>query len=571
MTAEELRAAARAWRATDPDPETRAEVDVWLQDDDIGALREAFGDRLRFGTAGLRGPIGAGPNRMNRWTVRRVTTGLVGWLDGKQDGGPVVVGFDGRRNSAVFALDAARVISASGRTVFLYGTTVPTPELAHAVVALGCAAGVMVTASHNPPADNGYKVYGPNGAQILPADDAVVAAQAESRSPPSIDDPALGERIFVPPAAVREGWMTRVLATRVHADAAGTGLSVVYTAMHGVGKELLLALFSRAGWPSPTLVTEQAEPDAAFPTVAFPNPEERGALDLALRTATAVGADLILANDPDADRLAAVVRHGGGWVTLSGNEVGILLADDLLEHGPRDRPRCVACSIVSTSMLGAVARAHEAQHVEVLTGFKWIAHAALDFEATGGRFVLGFEEALGYSAGTTVRDKDGVSAALLLADLAAFERGRGRSLVDRMEALYRRHGLYETTQRSLTMPGLDGLARIAAAMARLRATPLSALAGVAVRRMRDLARGVAVDLETGATHALSIPSSDVLGWDLQDGTRVLARPSGTEPKIKFYVEVPEPVAPDEALATARLRARARVGRVADAIVEAAGL
>jgi phosphomannomutase len=406
---------------------------------------------------------------------------------------------------------------------------------------------------------------------VLPDDDAVISACADAAVLADLDAPGLDALVSTPPSAVREAWINRVLALRTHPEAASSGLRVVYTAMHGVGRELLFALFARAGWPAPAVVAAQAEPDSAFPTVAFPNPEEPGALDLALQVAEEAGADLILANDPDADRLAVVVRRDGRWVPLTGNQVGILLADDLLANGQTDRPRLVCNSIVSTSMLDAVAASHGAERREVLTGFKWIARAAIDFDAAGGRFVLGFEEALGYSAGSVVRDKDGVSAALLVADLAGHERAAGRTLLDRLDDLARRHGVYETGQRSLTLPGLDGSARIRGAMERLRANGPAALCGVAVARFRDPLHGVDVDRATGRTTPSSIPPADVMSWDLTDGTRVLARPSGTEPKIKFYVEVPETVAHGEAVDAARARARARLGPVADAIVEAAGL
>lgn len=571
MSWTKLAETARAWMAADPDPVTRAQAEAWLAAGDESSLREAFGDRLRFGTAGLRGPLGAGPNRMNRLTVQRVSAGLVGWLDTKNDGRPVVVGYDGRRGSRTFAADAAAVVAASGRQVFLYESTVSTPELAHAVTALGCSAGAMVTASHNPPADNGFKVYGSNGAQILPVDDQVIAELAETVAIPVLGESEAVARIRIPPGAVREAWLTCVLAQRVHPNAHSSGLKIVYTAMHGVGKDLLLTLFRRAGWAEPILVLAQAEPDGEFPTVAFPNPEEPGALDLAIETARAHDADLILANDPDADRLAVVVRSGDDWLPLTGNQVGILLADDLLISGPQGANRMVALSLVSTSMLAAVARAHGVKCVETLTGFKWIAAAAIAHDETGGRFVLGFEEALGYSVGSTVRDKDGISAALIFADLAGHARAHGKNVLDLLESAYRSYGLFETGQKSLTLPGMDGAEKIGAAMNRLRANPPVRIGGVEVRVFRDLQRGVSLDIIAGRESPIDMPPSNVLAWELADGTRVLARPSGTEPKIKFYVEVREAVAAHEPLSEARLRAQVRARTTSEAIVRAAGL
>ncbi len=319
--------------------------------------------------------------------------------------------------------------------------------------------------------------------------------------------------------------------------------------MHGVGKRLLEQVLLPAGHTDLHLVAEQAEPDGRFPTVKFPNPEEPGALDLSLALAAQVGADVVIANDPDADRLAlAVPRPDGTWRPLTGNEVGCLLAEDLLTHGPQEANRLVATTVVSSALLSRIAAAHGAAYAETLTGFKWIANAALRHEAGGGRFVMGYEEALGYSAGPVVRDKDGVSAALLLCDLAAFEKARGRTLLDALESLARRYGLYVSGQKSMTLPGADGARQIREMMADLRKNPPTDFAGTAVVESRDLAIPTRPDL----------PAADVLAWSLDGGGRVLARPSGTEPKIKFYFEAREPVSPDESTADATGRARARL-------------
>ncbi len=534
--------AARAWLAEDPDPETRAELGDALERGDLALLTEWFGARLEFGTAGMRAALGPGPNRMNRAWVHRVTAGLAAVLEGP---GPVVVGYDGRRGSAPFAADAAAVLLGAGREVYLFDRVCPTPELAHAVVALGAVGGVMVTASHNPPGDNGYKVYARNGAQIIPPLDGLISAAIDRVGPlAGIRRGDLAGVTPVPPG-IRAAYVAQVLALRVHPG--GPTPTAVYTAMHGVGSDLLGVLFAAAGRAGGLVpVPEQAEPDGRFPTVSFPNPEEPGALDLALKLASERGAAVVLANDPDADRLAVAVPYEGGWRPLTGNQVGCLLAEDLLAHGPHDRRQLVATTIVSSRLLARIAAYHGAEYAETLTGFKWIANTAIPFDASGGAFVLGFEEALGISAGSVVRDKDGISAALLILDLVAHLALRGETLIDALVRLYRLHGLHQSGQRSMTFPGRAGQDRIAAISAQLRRDPPSHLGGVAVATIRDL-------LAPGSP----FPPSDVLAFDLADGSVVLVRPSGTEPKIKLYFEVRESMA-DLSLAAAEARAVARL-------------
>jgi phosphomannomutase len=537
-------AAARAWLAEDPDPETRAALAAALEADDRAALDEWFGARLAFGTAGMRGAMGPGPNRMNRALVRRVTAGLAAALPGP---GPVVVGYDGRRGSPALAAEAVAVLLGAGRPVWRFDRVCPTPELAHAVLALGAAAGVMITASHNPPADNGYKVYAANGAQIVPPLDGAISA-AIDRLGALADIPLGHDGAKVVPTPVRAAYVSQVLGLRVHRE--GGAPRAVYTAMHGVGRDLLTVLLSAAGRGDRLVpVPAQADPDGRFPTVAFPNPEEPGALDLALKLAKEVDADVVLANDPDADRIAVAVPDRGNWRVLTGNQVGCLLAEDLLAHGPPGR-RMVATTVVSSRMLARIAADHGAAYAETLTGFKWIANAGIPFDAAGGRFVLGYEEALGVSAGGVVRDKDGISAALLVLDLVAWLALRGETLLDALIALYRRHGLHASGQRSLVFPGRDGQAHIRGLMAGLRAAPPASIAGIPVAGVRDLAAG-----------SKDLPPSDVLGFDLADGSVALVRPSGTEPKIKLYVEVREPMG-DEPLHVAEARAAARLSDLA---------
>lgn len=570
---EKLIAAARAWMAVDPDPETAAETARMIETADEAALLAAFGQRLEFGTAGLRGRLGPGPGNMSRALVRLVSGGLGAYLlenapDARERG--VIVGRDGRRGSREFAEETAAVLGALGIPVWLFDEVVATPVLAHGVVFTGAAAGVMVTASHNPPEDNGYKVYWRNGAQIIPPHDVGISAAIDRVGSPGAVAVAplhaLREAGLLRPVpeAAWQDYQARVLAHRVHGASPPARLRAVYTAMHGVGWAPLQLLVAASGHAPLIPVPEQVEPDGEFPTVRFPNPEEPGALDLALAKARESQADIVIANDPDADRLAVAVPDGqGGWRALTGNQVGVLLADDLLTHGPQAPNRMVATTLVSTSLLARIAAAHGAAYAETLTGFKWIANKAI---AHDGPFVMGFEEALGYTVGDTVRDKDGLSAALAMLDLAAWCKARGRSLLGHLEDLYRRYGYVGSLQRSLTMPGLDGLARIKAMMATLRASPPSSLGGVAVRRLRDVSRGTVTELATGAVSALDLPRSDVLAFDLEDGGRVLARPSGTEPKIKFYVEVVVPMSAGESLAEVEARANERGRALAEEIV-----
>jgi phosphomannomutase len=551
-------AAARRWRDEDPDPETRAEVDALVAAGDEAALADRFGARLQFGTAGLRGEMGAGPNRMNRAVVMRATAGLGAYLAAAGHGGePVVVGYDARHRSARFARDAAGVLAAAGFRVHLADRTLPTPVLAFGVRHLRACAGVVVTASHNPPADNGYKVYLGDGAQIVPPADADISAAIDAVGPlASVPVAADGDPRITPAGdGLVDAYVAGALAT-----AAPPGperdLRVVYTPLHGVGRDVLVAVLTGAGFPAPAVVPEQADPDPAFPTVAFPNPEEPGALDLALALAAAGDADLVVANDPDADRLAValpVPGSGGGWRALTGDEIGVVLADWLLAHG-EGADRLVATTVVSSSMLGRLAAARGVAYAETLTGFKWIARAALD--RPGTRFVYGYEEALGSCVGTLVRDKDGITAALAFAGLAAAEKARGRSVLDRLDDLARELGVHATGQRSVRVDGPGGMERMRAAVDRLAASPPAALAGVPVTGVEDLRLGRRLPPTDGVV---------VRG----EGVRLVVRPSGTEPKLKCYGEAVVPVAGDD-LPAARARAAAVLDAVLDEAVDLVG-
>ncbi len=566
----DARTTAERWLETDPNPETRAATRALLDAVDDTGLQDAFGSTLAFGTAGLRGPLGPGPNRMNRANVIRVTAGLAEWVHRAASGtGPVVVGFDGRHGSEIFAADAARVLAGAGLPVVLFDSVCPTPLLAWAVKHLGGRAGVMVTASHNPPADNGYKVFWSDGAQIVPPHDVGIAAAAARVTDlsevlrPALDDCRGRELVTAVPPEVRAAYVAAVHSLRVHREP--TPLTVVYTAMHGVGWSLVHEVLGAVPTLTVVPVEAQRDPDGDFPTVDFPNPEEPGALDLAMAEAEAVGADLVVANDPDADRLAVAVPEAGGWRRLSGNEIGVLLADDLLTYGGVGS-RMVATTLVSSSLLRTLAHHHRITYAETLTGFKWIARAAMDFEGT---LVLGYEEALGYSIGGVVHDKDGVSAALVFCDLVAHLKRTGSSVAARLDALACEHGMHHTDQRSVVLAGVEGRDRIEAAMNALRTQAPAELAGRAVLTRRDLLSKVQLGAD-GTLTPSELPASDVLGFELAGGHRVHVRPSGTEPKLKLYVETVVPVVDDD-LDGARDDARSLANRLLDAVAHIAGL
>jgi phosphomannomutase len=559
---DDLRARLAAWLADDPDERDRAELEALANGDGANGtaaeeLSDRFGGRLEFGTAGLRGIVAAGPNRMNRAVVRGTTAGLARWLRGRGRGiagagaaeAGVVIGCDARHRSDEFADEAAQVLAGSGIRVHLLPRQLPTPLLAFAVRHLQVAAGIMITASHNPPAYNGYKLYLRDGAQIVPPADIEIESEIRGLGPLSLVPlaPLHSPLIVRHGDEVARAYLDLICAASP-APPGAAWLRFVYTPLHGVAGGLAMRAFEQAGFTPPDVVTAQAEPDPDFPTVAFPNPEEPGALDLALAQARRSGADLVLANDPDGDRLAvAVPDPDGGWQTLTGDQVGALLGAYLLgisaaEPSPGDR--LVVTTIVSSTLLSRVAAAAGAQYAETLTGFKWIVRAGES--RPGSRFVYGYEEALGYAVGEIVRDKDGIGAALALLGLAARARSGGRSLLDAYDALETAHGVHLTGQVTV------GTAAPVDVMARLRAAPPAEFSGAKVLEITDL---------TGGTPRL--PSADVLSYQLP-GARVVIRPSGTEPKIKAYLEVVEPVIGGR-LADARQAAAARFGPLRDAV------
>ncbi|MBC2900874.1 phospho-sugar mutase [Streptomyces cupreus] len=541
---DDLIARAKAWLVEDPDADTRAELADLIDAKDTAELATRFTGTLQFGTAGLRGELGAGPMRMNRTVVIRAAAGLAAYLKKQgQEGGLVVIGYDARHKSEDFARDTAAVMTGAGLRAAVLPRPLPTPVLAYAIRHLGAVAGVEVTASHNPPRDNGYKVYLGDGSQIVPPADAEIAAEIDAiGSLTTVPRPTTGWETL--DEGVLDAYLARTDA--VLAQGSPRTARTVYTAMHGVGKDVLLAAFARAGFPAPALVAEQAEPDPDFPTVAFPNPEEPGAMDLAFAKARETEPDLIIANDPDADRCAVAVKDGDGWRMLRGDEVGALLAAHLVRRGATGT---FAESIVSSSLLGRIAEKANLPYEETLTGFKWIARV------DGLRY--GYEEALGYCVDPEgVRDKDGITAALLIAELASELKERGRTLLDLLDDLAVEHGLHATDQLSVRV---EDLSVIADAMRRLRERPPTELAGLAITRAEDLTQGTD-----------KLPPTDGLRYTL-DGARVIVRPSGTEPKLKCYLEVVVPVTDHSALPAARARATDLLEAIKRDLSAAAGI
>lgn len=552
MSAAERLGQARAWLRQDPDAETRDELAGIITraaaGDTLAAadLEDRFSTRLAFGTAGLRGALGAGSNRMNRVLIAQAAAGFAGYLlqrSGSDDARPtVVIGYDGRRNSRRFAVDSAELFAGAGLRAILLPRLLPTPVLAFAVRHLGADAGVMVTASHNPPNDNGYKVYlggSDAGSQIVSPADAEIAAHIQRVA--DAGDVGLLPRSDAYEVAGEDVVDAYVAATAAvaHAPFGVQEMRWVYTAMHGVGWETFSRVVKAAGYPAPRVVDEQRDPDPTFRTVSFPNPEEPGAMDLSFARARAVDAEFIIANDPDADRLAVAIPDEGaegGWRRLTGNEVGLLLGWRAAKAAQSAPGASLACSLVSSPGLGAIAEAYGLDFHETLTGFKWISRAP--------GMVFGFEEALGYLVNPgTVRDKDGISAAVALLGLAADARVRGVTIAGLLEELGSEIGHFASGQVSVRV---DDLTIIANTMTSLRAQPPASFGTRAVATAEDLARGGA-----------GVPAGDVLRYRLADGSRVVVRPSGTEPKLKIYIDAKAGSASDAAAAVAELEATVR--------------
>jgi len=537
-------AEAEKWAAQDPHVSTRKELEEIIRQAKAGesaALAELdarFHGSLTFGTAGIRGLVGAGESRMNVAVVTRVTYGLLQYLlqnipEAKSRG--IVIGRDARHGSEIFLETTARVARAFGFKTMVLEKPAPTPLTAYAVTATKAAAGVMVTASHNPPKYNGYKVYWENGAQIIPPHDKGIAAQIDAAPP--VNEIELGDDHFELIDHLADEYVKKVLELSP-LSTPKKNLRIVYSAMHGVGTELVSRVLKDAGYSSLSLVDEQCTPDPDFPTVEFPNPEEDGALDLAMKVAEEVQADIILANDPDADRLAAVIFDSDrNAVALSGNEMGLIMGHHLLttrSGGGQDR--LVMTTVVSSTQLGYIAKRLGVQYKETLTGFKWIANNALEAEKTGSKFVFGFEEAIGFSVGPLVRDKDGVSAALIFSEIAAMCKAENKTVLDRLSEIRREFGYFMTRQFSATLTGQEGAEKIASIMTALRDEGLDELAGHRVTSTWDLVAQTKTKKGEESVSMSDTPVTNALIYEF-DGGRAAIRPSGTEPKIKLYLEV----------------------------------
>jgi phosphomannomutase len=512
---ETLIAKARSWQSQDPDAETKAELEALILAGDEQGLASRFGGRLGFGTAGLRGELGAGPNRMNRVLVAQAAVGIARYLKANFDDPSCVIGFDARKNSDVFAKDSAEILVGLGVRAYLYDSLVATPMVAFGVRELGCSAGIMVTASHNPPADNGYKVFDFTGSQIIPPMDALIASEIDKFAEnESVSDLVRSSDYSSVPASVSVDYLQGVsgLMNR-HSDR--KSLKIVYSAMHGVGAEFIEKIFDLAGMDPLIPVASQHKPDGTFPTVAFPNPEEPGAMDKSIETAKASGADLVLANDPDADRLCVAYKDStGNYIQLSGDDLGLLLAEELAGRAKRAGVSgTLACSIVSSSAIEKVAEHYGLDFAQTLTGFKWVGRVP--------NLIFGYEEALGYCVDSKrVKDKDGLSAALVVADIATTLAASGYTIGDQLEKLGARDGYFATDQISIRVKDLSIIENL---MKKLRTNPIQELDGQAV---------VSTDYLNGWGN---LPGTDAIQFDLADGRRVIVRPSGTEPKLKCYL------------------------------------
>jgi phosphomannomutase len=545
-----------AWLAKDPDPTTREEIAQLRRDNAHATLADRFSGRVGFGTAGLRALMGAGPTRMNRLVIQQSTTGLGRYVQAQRADADTpavaVVGFDGRHLSHEFAADTARVLCALGFVVHLFEREIPTPVAGFAVKQLGAAIGIVITASHNPPGYNGYKVYWHNGAQIIGPHDSGIAKAIDAAA--QLDPVPLRplaellqtKQVQSLGAAMETAYMTGIFAIlnkNKPAAPAPAPLHVAYSPLHGVGGRFAKAAVARMPEVVLHTVAAQSAPDGDFPTVRFPNPEEDGAMDLVLALASSIDADIALANDPDADRLALAVRTPqGSYQLLSGNELGALLGDDCLQSaGPKD---VVATTIVSSRLLSRMAQAHHVAYFETLTGFKWIANGAIARQAQGQRLIFGYEEALGYILGDLVWDKDGIMALVAVCALAQRLKSQGTTLLERLEALYRQYGLHLTHQHTLaTDPSRQGRALGTL----LRAHPPQHIDGHTVLRIDDLMQPkqpASTAQNQVQTEPAPLPQSDVLIYTLANNARIIVRPSGTEPKLKCYYELCAPLSAD---------------------------
>ncbi len=522
------------------------------------AITDRFYRDLEFGTGGLRGVIGAGTYRLNIYTIRRATQGLADYVNGAFENGAVAIAYDSRIKSDVFAKEAARVLAANGIKVYIYPELMPTPMLSFAVRELKCQAGIVVTASHNPAKYNGYKVYGDDGCQItLDVANTVIekindVAMFGGAKIISWEEGIESDMIHLIEWDVFDKYIEKVSQQGVHTElVASSGLKVVYTPLNGTGNKPVRAILKKIGVEEVVVVPEQENPDGNFPTCPYPNPEIEEALQVGLKLCQTEKPDLLLATDPDADRVGiAVPDHDGNYVLFTGNEVGGMLLEYICEertkNGTMPKNPVAVKTIVTTDITKAICEKYGVELREVLTGFKFIGEQIGFLEDKGeeNRYVFGFEESYGYLAGTYVRDKDAVVASMLICEMAAFYRTKGISLLDAREAMYKKYGNYVHTLKSFTCEGAEGMERMQEIMSDLRENPPAAIGGFKVLKVADYIKSVETVLETGATTEITLPKSDVLTFTLENNFTVVIRPSGTEPKIKSYYTTIAPVRED---------------------------
>ena len=534
-----------SWLSGNYDQDTRNEI-VRLQKENSNELTESFYKNLEFGTGGLRGIMGVGTNRMNKYTVGMATQGYANYLKNSFPGSTVKVAIahDSRNNSRFFAETAAKVFAANGIKVFLFQSLRPTPELSFTIRTLGCQGGVVLTASHNPKEYNGYKAYWNDGGQLVPPHDTNVIGEVEKIA--SVDEVKWsgGEsNITMIGKDLDEAYINMVKSLSVYPEIIEKqhNLCIVYTPIHGTGIKLVPEVLQRFGFSNVHVVDEQAIPDGNFPTVVYPNPEEKETMDLGLRKAREIDADILLGTDPDADRVGIGIKDkSGNWVLMNGNQTAVLAFNYLIEarkaKGIAQPNDMVVKTIVTTDLIDQIASENGINCYNVLTGFKWIAELIKEKESTEN-YVIGGEESYGLMVGSKLRDKDAVSAVAILCEMAAYEKNKGKTLFEKLVELYVQYGLYKESLISITKKGMDGQKQIADMMEGYRKNPPTAINGSKVVQLLDYELRVGKNLHTGKSWKISLPASNVLQFILEDGSKISARPSGTEPKIKFYFSV----------------------------------
>ncbi|MDD6478990.1 MAG: phospho-sugar mutase [Oscillospiraceae bacterium] len=529
------------------------------------AISDAFYKDLEFGTGGLRGVIGAGTNRMNIYTVGKATQGLAAYINSVTENGSVAIAYDSRIKSDTFAKAAAEIFAANGIKAYIYKELMPTPMLSYAVRKLSCDAGIVITASHNPSKYNGYKAYGPDGCQLgLEAADYVLSIMNsvdifDGVKTMDFNEALKAGKIEYIDESVIEDYLNEVLARRVHKNLDVSNLSVIYTPLHGSGNKPVRSILSKIGLKNVTVVPEQELPNGNFPTAPYPNPEIRQAFECALKLAENTNPDLLLATDPDCDRVGIAVNHGGEYTLLTGNDVGVLLLDYILSgrlsEGTLPKDPVAVKTIVTTELTRKIAEHYGCKLIDVLTGFKFIGEqiAILEEKGETERYVLGFEESYGYLAGGYVRDKDAVIASMLICEMAAFYKTEGKDLTEVLDSIYKKHGYFKCSQKNFACEGQSGMEKINGIMQSLRDNSPKEIAGKKVVIIRDYGNSITTNKAEGTTEKLDLPKSNVIEFSLEGGSHIFVRPSGTEPKIKLYIEavgatLEEALATQEALA-----------------------